>query len=64
MRSPFKKGQTVYIQGKWKAVVHHIDAEGHVSCDVYEGLGEGMPVPSRFSYEPMFIEPTKRISKK
>lgn len=56
----FEIGQTVYIQGWWKAVVREIYADGHLGCDVYEGLPEIDPVPTRYTYDTRFLEAEKR----
>ena len=59
MENEFKVGQTVYIQGVWKAKVRAIH-EGSIVCDVYEGLAHGEKVPGRYSYAPSLLEKDKK----
>jgi hypothetical protein len=58
-KTKFRKGQTVYIQGRYRAKV--VDCGPHtVTCDVYEGLALGQKPPQRAQYHIDLVEPKKQ----
>ena len=54
-----KKGQIVYILGRYRARVCAILPDGHISCMVYEGLPDGEK-KMYLTYNPMFVEEERR----
>lgn len=61
MKKYLKIGQTVYIQGYWKAIIRKENPDGHFECDVYEGLGSHDPVPARYTYMPSLLHEKKQL---
>ena len=57
-KTKFRKGQTVYVQGQYRAKV--VECGPHtVTCDVYEGLALGTQPPQRAQYHVELVERTK-----
>jgi hypothetical protein len=54
----FKKGQTVYVLGEYRAKVVSCSPD-YVTCDVYEGLANGKKV-DRLSYGTGLVEAKRR----
>ncbi len=55
IKTKFKKGQTVYILGRYRAKV--VECGPHtVSCDVYQGLNIGQKPPVRAQYHIDLVE--------
>lgn len=62
MKSKLKVGDTVYIQGRYRAKVKALHTNGSTTCRVYEGLPVWAYMKKQYDYTyPNFLLKTKKI---